>query len=167
MADTQKKELRRSPLAMRLVKGAFFLLIGFVLIVQPWLKAVSWVGWIIVVLSALIGCAALVRLRNARRMQKQLIAEFENGDAVYEHGLCIDGALYDFSTFGAQLDEVTFDGEKLSFRYSFYARRGGRTGETVSIPVGAGEAEKAQMVAAKLNLPAIEEAQEAEEGRTA
>lgn len=155
MADKEKREIRRSPLVMQVVKGAFFLLIGFMLIVQPWLRAVSWIGWIIMALAALIGCAAVMRLINARKMQKQLIAEFSSGDAVYAQGLRIDDALYDFSTYGAQIDEVTFDGEKLSFRYSFYARRGGRTGETVSIPVAPDEADKARMVVETLsNKPA-------------
>lgn len=156
MADKQKKEVRRSPLVMQVVKGAFFLLVGFMLIVQPWLKAVSWIGWIIVALSLLIGCATVMRLINAQKMQKQLVAQFANGDAVYAQGLRIDGALYDFSTFGAQIDAVSFDGEKLSFSYSFFARRGGRTGEVVSILVGAEEADKAQLVLEKLSLPTLE-----------
>lgn len=156
MAENEKKELRRSPLFMQVIKGAFFLLIGFVLIVQPWLSAVSWIGWIIIALSLLMCCAAVMRLVNARKMQKQLIAEFANGDAVYTQGLRIDGALYDFSTFGAQIDAADFDGEALRFSYSFYARRGGRTGETVSIAVAADEADKAQLVLEKLSLPTIE-----------
>lgn len=156
MSENEKKELRRSPLFMQVLKGAFFLLIGFMLIVQPWLSAVSWIGWVIVVLSLLMGCAAVMRLVNARRMQKQLITEFANGDAVYAQGLRIDGALYDFSTYGARIDAADFDGETLRFSYSFYARRGGRTGEIVSIPVASGEEEKAQLVLEKLSLPTIE-----------
>ena len=156
MEDKDKKELRRSPLFMQVLKGAFFLLIGFVLIVQPWLRAVSWLGWIIVVLALLIGCAAVMRLVNARKMQKQLLAEFACGDAVYAQGLRIDGALYDFSTYGARIDAADFDGETLRFNYSFYARRGGRTGEVVAIAVAKDEKDKAQLVLEKLALPTIE-----------
>jgi len=57
----------------------------------------------------------------------------------------VNGALYDFSTYGVQVNEVNFDGEKLHVRYSFFARRGGRTGETLSIPVAPDEADKAQL----------------------
>ena len=155
MSETNNKP-RRSAFFTPTIKALFFLLVGIILIVQPWLRAVAWVGWIIVALLALIGVAALVRLRNARRMQKQLIAEFASGDAVYRQGLRIDGALYDFSTFGAQIDAVSFDGASLRFSYSFYARRGGRTGEIVSIPVEENETDKAQTVLQTLSLPTVE-----------
>ena len=155
MTDKETGSVRRSPLLMQTIKIVFFLLVGVMLIVQPWLRAVAWLGWLILIFAALVCAAALMRLHNARKMQKHLIAEFDCGDAVYKQGLRIDGALYDFSTFGAQIDAAAFDGARLRFRYSFYARRGGRTGEEVSIPVDASEADKAQLVLETLALPAL------------
>ena len=114
-----------------------------------------------VIVTALVVIATAMRLIKAARMQKNVIAQFDCGDAVYENGLKISGVLYDFSTFGAQLSAAAFDGTQLRFAYSFYARRGGRTGEIVSIPVGEGEADKAQAVLARLGLPELE--QEAEQ----
>ena len=160
MAKKAKNSL--SPLYMQLLKGLLFLLIGIALIVQPWLTGVSWLGWLMVAVTVLIALATAVRLVNAARMQKKVIARFDCGDAVYENGLKIGGVLYDFSTFGAQLSGADCDGERLRFQYSFYARRGGRTGEIVSIPVGTGEADKAQEVLARLGLPAIEEPEQKE-----
>lgn len=163
MTDKKEKSVRRSPLLMQLVKIAFFLLVGVMLIVQPWLRGVAWLGWLILIFAALVCAAALMRLNNARKMQKQLIAEFDCGDAVYAKGLRIGGALYDFSTFGAQIDAADFDGEHLRFRYSFYARRGGRSTEDVAIPVKAEEADKAQAVLATLALPVLTDAPAAAE----
>lgn len=160
MAKKAKNSL--SPLYMQLLKGLLFLLIGIALIVQPWLTGVSWLGWLMVAVTVLIALATAVRLVNAARMQKKVIARFDCGDAVYENGLKIGGVLYDFSTFGAQLSGADCDGERLRFQYSFYARRGGRTGEIVSIPVGTGEADKAQEVLARLGLSAIEEPEQKE-----
>lgn len=161
MARRAKNSL--SPLYMQLLKGLLFLLIGIALIVQPWLEGISWLGWLMVAVAVLVAAATAVRLVNAARMQKKVIAQFDCGDAVYENGLKIGGVLYDFSTFGAQLSGADCDGEKLRFQYSFYARRGGRTGEIVSIPIGEGEADKAQEVLARLGLPGIEEPAEAQD----
>lgn len=154
MAKKAKNSL--SPLYMQLLKGLLFLGAGVALIVQPWLTGVSWLGWGMVIITALVACATAVRLVNAARMQRSVIARFDCGDAVYERGLKIGGVLYDFSTFGAQLSAAEFDGTQLRFAYSFYARRGGRAGEIVSIPVGEGEADKARKVLERLGLPEIE-----------
>ena len=157
---TKKAKNRLSPLHMQLLKGLLFLLIGIALIVQPWLAGISWLGWLMVVVTVFIAGATGVRLRSAARMQKNVIAQFACGDAVYENGLKIDGVLYDFSTFGAQLNGAEFDGERLRFAYSFYAKRGGRAGETVSIPVAADEADKARAVLEKLALPCLDPVKE-------
>lgn len=150
---------RRSPLVMELIKGLVFLAFGVVLIVQPWLAAVSWLGWVIVVVGVLIALAMALRIRNARRMREHVVAEFSDGSAVYERGLQIGGALYDFSTFGAQIDGASFDGERLSFLYSYYAKRRGRAMEVVEIAVLPEEVEKAHAVLAHLNLPDVETVQ--------
>ena len=134
---------RRSPLVVELIKGLIFLGFGVVLIVQPWLAAVSWLGWVILVAGALIALAMALRIRNARRMRAHVVAEFADGSAVYEKGLQIGGMLYDFSTFGAQIDGASFDGERLSFLYSYYAKRRGRAMEVVEIAVQPEEADKA------------------------
>ena len=157
-----KKKNSLSPLYMQLLKWLLFAGIGAALIVQPWLTGISWLGWLMVIVTALVVIATAVRLIKAARMQKSVIAQFDCGDAVYENGLKISGVLYDFSTFGAQLSAAAFDGQQLRFAYSFYARRGGRTGEIVSIPVGEGEADKAQAVLARLGLPELEQESETE-----
>ena len=157
-----KKKNSLSPLYMQLLKWLLFAGIGAALIVQPWLTGISWLGWLMVIVTALVVIATAVRLIKAARMQKSVIAQFDCGDAVYENGLKISGVLYDFSTFGAQLTAAEFDGTRLRFAYSFYARRGGRTGEIVSIPVGEGEADKAQAVLARLGLPELEQEPEQE-----
>ena len=157
-----KKKNSLSPLYMQLLKWLLFAGIGAALIVQPWLTGISWLGWLMVIVTALVVIATAVRLIKAARMQKSVIAQFDCGDAVYENGLKISGVLYDFSTFGAQLSAAAFDGQRLRFAYSFYARRGGRTGEIVSIPVGEGEADKAQAVLARLGLPELEREPEQE-----
>lgn len=163
-----KKKNSLSPLYMQLLKWLLFAGIGAALIVQPWLTGISWLGWLMVIVTALVVIATAVRLIKAARMQKNVIAQFDCGDAVYENGLKISGVLYDFSTFGAQLTAAEFDGTRLRFAYSFYARRGGRTGEIVSIPVGEGEADKAQAVLARLGLPELEqEAEQESETETA
>ena len=163
-----KKKNSLSPLYMQLLKWLLFAGIGAALIVQPWLTGISWLGWLMVIVTALVVIATAARLIKAARMQKSVIAQFDCGDAVYENGLKISGVLYDFSTFGAQLTAAEFDGEKLRFEYSFYARRGGRAGEIVSIPVGEGEADKAQAVLARLGLPELEqEAEQESETETA
>lgn len=146
MAEEKKqKPVKRAEFGTQLNKWLLFVLVGLLLTVQPWLTVVSWMGWILLVFAGLMGCGAIVRLVNAKKMQKQLVAEFACGDAVFAHGLRVNGALYDFSTYGVQVNEVNFDGEKLYVRYSFFARRGGRTGETLSIPVAPDEADKAQL----------------------
>ena len=73
---------RRSPLVVELIKGLIFLGFGVVLIVQPWLAAVSWLGWVILVAGALIALAMALRIRNARRMRAHVVAEFADGSAV-------------------------------------------------------------------------------------
>lgn len=153
---------RRSPLVVELIKGLIFLGFGVVLIVQPWLAAVSWLGWVILVAGALIALAMALRIRNARRMRVHVVAEFADGSAVYEKGLQIGGMLYDFSTFGAQIDGASFDGERLSFLYSYYAKRRGRAMEVVEIAVQPEEAEKARAVLAHLGLPEVETVQQLE-----
>ncbi len=153
---------RRSPLVVELIKGLIFLGFGVVLIVQPWLAAVSWLGWVILVAGALIALAMALRIRNARRMRVHVVAEFADGSAVYEKGLQIGGMLYDFSTFGAQIDGASFDGERLSFLYSYYAKRRGRAMEVVEIAVQPDEAEKARAVLAHLGLPEVETVQQLE-----
>lgn len=163
-----KKKNSLSPLYMQLLKWLLFAGIGAALIVQPWLTGISWLGWLMVIVTALVVIATAARLIKAARMQKNVIAQFDCGDAVYENGLKISGVLYDFSTFGAQLTAAEFDGQRLRFAYSFYARRGGRTSEIVSIPVGEGEADKAQAVLARLGLPELEqEAEQESETETA
>ena len=142
--EKKQKPIKRSEFGTQLNKWLLFVLVGLLLIVQPWLTVVSWAGWIVLVFAGLMGCAAIMRLVNAKKMQKQLVAEFACGDAVFAHGLRVEGALYDFATVGVQVDEVTFDGEKLHVRYSFWARRGGRAVETLSIPVAPDEADKAR-----------------------
>lgn len=158
---------KRSPLVMELVKGLIFLGVGVVLIVQPWLAAISWLGWVIVVAGTLIAAVMVLRIRNAKKMQKQTLAQFEDGNAVYARGLKIAGSLYDFSTFGAQLDGASFDGENLNFLYSYYAKRRGRASEVVGFAVPPQEADKARMVIEQLGLPTVEAAQEAQEARKA
>ena len=156
---------RRSPLVVELIKGLIFLGFGVVLIVQPWLAAVSWLGWVILVAGALIALAMALRIRNARRMRAHVVAEFADGSAVYEKGLQIGGMLYDFSTFGAQIDGASFDGERLSFLYSYYAKRRGRAMEVVEIAVQPEEAEKARAVLEHLGLPEVETVQQQLEAR--
>ena len=73
--------------------------------------------------------------------------------------------LYDFSTFGAQIDGASFDGERLSFLYSYYAKRRGRAMEVVEIAVQPEEAEKARAVLAHLGLPEVETVQQQLEAR--
>ena len=163
-----KKKNSLSPLYMQLLKWLLFAGIGAALIVQPWLTGISWLGWLMVIVTALVVIATAVRLIKAARMQKNVIAQFDCGDAVYENGLKISGVLYDFSTFGAQLSAAAFDGQRLRFAYSFYARRGGRTGEIVGSPGGVREADKAQAVLARLGLPELEqEAEQESETETA
>ena len=71
----------------------------------------------------------------------------------------------DFSTFGAQIDGASFDGERLSFLYSYYAKRRGRAMEVVEIAVQPEEAEKARAVLAHLGLPEVETVQQQLEAR--
>ena len=156
---------KRGGLAAEIIKGLVFLAFGAILIVQPWLRAVSWLGWVIVGVAALLVVAMAFRLRSARRMQAQKIAEFADGSAVYERGIRAGGALYDFSTFGAQIDGASFDGEKLTFLYSYYARRRGRASDVIEIAVLPEEAEKAEGVLARFGLPGVEEARAALEAR--
>lgn len=148
---------KRSPMTAELIKGLIFLGFGVILIVQPWLAAVSWLGWLIVAAGALIACVMGVRIVNARKMLKHVVAEFASGDAVYEKGLKIDGILYDFSTFGAEIRGASFDGERLRILYSYYAKRRGRATEEVSIALQEDEAEKARQVLAHLGVPPVEE----------
>lgn len=98
-------------------------------------------------------------------MRAHVVAEFADGSAVYEKGLQIGGMLYDFSTFGAQIDGASFDGERLSFLYSYYAKRRGRAMEVVEIAVQPEEAEKARAVLAHLGLPEVETVQQQLEAR--
>ena len=152
MAEQEKKS-KRPRIPAQLVKELIFLAIGVALIVQPWLQAVEWLGWVIVAISALIACTMAMRMAHARKMQKSVVAEFRSGDAVFEKGFCVGGVLYDFSTPGAQLESADFDGACIRVRYSFYGRKRGRVRDELSIPVEMDEAGKAQQVMDFLNLP--------------
>ena len=66
---------------------------------------------------------------------------------------------------GAQIDGASFDGERLSFLYSYYAKRRGRAMEVVEIAVQPEEAEKARAVLAHLGLPEVETVQQQLEAR--
>lgn len=156
---------KRSPMVAELIKGLIFLGFGVILIVQPWLSAVSWLGWLILVLGALIACVMGARILGARRMQRHVVAQFSSGNAVYDRGLKIDGILYDFSTFGAEICGATFDGERLSILYSYYAKRRGRAMEEVGFNVEGDEADKALKVIQHLGVPPVEEARAREQAR--
>ena len=71
MAKKAKNSL--SPLYMQLIRGLQFLGAGVALIVQPWLTGISWLGWGMVIITALVALATAVRLVNAARMQKSVI----------------------------------------------------------------------------------------------
>lgn len=150
-----KKSNKMTPVTVQILKALLFLGAGVILIVQPWLSGISWLGWVIVAITVMIALATVRRLIQASRMQKSEIASFASGDAVYEKGLKIADVLYDFSTFGAEMSGASLKEGKLWFSYSFYARRGGRAEEMVSIPVNADEEQKAWDVLAALNLPEV------------
>ena len=152
MAEQEKKS-RQPKIPAQLVKELIFLAIGVALIVQPWLQAVEWLGWVIVVISALIACTMAMRMAHAQKMQKSVVAEFRSGDAVFEKGFRVGGVLYDFSIPGAEMESADFDGASIRVRYSFYGRKRGRVREELCIPVEPDEIEKAQKVMEALNLP--------------
>ena len=156
-----------SPVTAQIIKALLFLGVGVALIVQPWLAGVSWLGWVIVVFTVLIALATIRRLNNAAKMQKSVVAEFASGDAVYEKGLKIEGVLYDFSTFGAEMSGASLKEGQLFFSYSFFAKRGGRAKEIVSIPVNPDETEKALAVLQALGLPEVEWPKEEEKAEKA
>ena len=154
---------KMSPFLVSLVKGLVFLALGALMVVQPWLAALSWLGWLIIACAVLIVIVMGVRIVGARRMVRSTIATFSSGNAIYAKGLRVDGIVYDFSTFGAELRAATFDCERLLFKYSFYSKKGGRVSETVSFSILPEETQKALAALQQLGLPSIAEAEQLEQ----
>ena len=146
-------------------RGILFVIAGIILIRQPWVRALSVLGWLILIPGALTLLLLILRTQKAKRMQKDVVAEFSSGDCVYATGFSADGMLYDLSVPGAGVHGISFDEEKgeLSIYYSFLSRKGGREGEVVAIKVEENEFDKAKAVLAHFSLPTVEEAKAKEE----
>lgn len=150
-------------------RGILFVIAGILLIWQPYVKALSVLGWIILIPGALTLVLLILRGRKAKQMQKNVIAAFSSGDCVYATGFKVGGMLYDLSVPGAGVHGITFDAEKgeLSIYYSFLSRKGGREGDVVTIPVATEESDKAKTVLEHFALPTVEEAKAKEEEKKA
>lgn len=150
-------EKKRSPLISVLIKGIIFMGFGVIIAVQPWLRGIAWVGWVILAAAALIMGVMGLRIFNARKMQRNVVARFDSGDAVFEKGLQIGGTLYDFSTFGAVVTAASYDGDaKLAIEYSYYAQSRGRARDQVVLMVSAAQQDKINAVLNHLDVPDIQ-----------
>lgn len=145
-----------SPAMKEGLQTALFAAVGVALIVQPFFLVLRALGWLIVVVAALLAIALVYRYQKTKAILRDEIARFKDGSILLRRGLYQDGTLLDFSTFGMDLTGMAFDGSLLTIEYTFIERGNKRKRYTAQIQVAQDELDLANQAMEQLRLPPIQ-----------